>query len=127
MGDDFSSISVQLKRATLSKRDFEEALEDAQRGDLVYVDPPYTVKHNNNGFLKYNEVIFSWRDQIRLRDAVGSAAKRGAFVLVSNADHSSIREIYTGLGEIIPLSRASVISGPNEGRGRYGEVLIRCY
>lgn len=127
MDDDFASLSSCLKKSVLAKLDFEASMEHAGSRDLIYVDPPYTVRHNNNGFVKYNEVIFSWADQIRLRDAVRSAIRRGAFVIVSNADHPSIRELYSGMGEIIGLSRASVISGLGEGRGRYGEVLIRCF
>lgn len=51
-------------------KDFEATLDSARAGDFVFVDPPYTVKHNLNGFLKYNDKIFSWADQLRLRDAV---------------------------------------------------------
>jgi DNA adenine methylase len=46
--------------------------------DLLFVDPPYTVRHDNNGFIKYNEQLFSWDDQLRLRDAVLRAKERGA-------------------------------------------------
>lgn len=92
--DDFPVMSKILMGAKIEVRDFEDALSCAEEGDFVYLDPPYTVKHNVNNFLKYNENIFSWSDQVRLAKAARSAAKRGAHVLVSNADHPSVHELY---------------------------------
>jgi site-specific DNA-adenine methylase len=97
------------------------------RDDWRRVDPPYTVKHNVNGFLKYNQTLFSWEDQIRLRDEVVAARDRGAKVLVSNAAHESLRSLYANVGELVVLERASVIAGTNSGRKREQEILIKCY
>jgi DNA adenine methylase len=91
--DDFGLISRRLKRTRLTCCDFEVALDRAQANDFVFVDPPYTVKHNYNGFLKYNQSIFSWNDQIRLALAVERARSRGVKVLVLNADHESVRDL----------------------------------
>jgi DNA adenine methylase len=88
--------SISLKGAVITHQDFEMALGDAREGDLVYLDPPYTVAHGNNGFIKYNAKIFSWEDQLRLAAVARRLAGRGCTVLVSNADHFSIREIYQG-------------------------------
>mgnify|MGYP003600235234 CR=1 FL=1 len=125
--DDFEQTAAVLKNSRLIAGDFELAISQAKNGDFVFVDPPYTVKHNYNGFVKYNESIFSWDDQIRLRDAVKAAVGRGAQVLVTNAFHESIKGIYQGLGELIKLDRPSVISGKASGRGRYEEMIIKCY
>ncbi|CAN5117933.1 hypothetical protein BH09PSE3_BH09PSE3_20120 [soil metagenome] len=76
--DDFNQASARLKNASLLNADFEIVMNMAGEDDLVFVDPPYTVKHNMNGFVKYNESIFTWADQVRLRDAAARAAKRGA-------------------------------------------------
>lgn len=127
MADDFEEISRSLKKAKLLQSDFESTIDGAVTGDLVYADPPYTVKHNNNGFVKYNENIFSWEDQVRLAGAASRAAARGVKVIVSNADHESVRELYSDFGEIIKIDRASVIAGNSAARGSVGEVLIRCY
>lgn len=125
--DNFEKIALHLKNTELISCDFEVVLDKAGQGDFVFVDPPYTVKHNYNGFLKYNESIFSWDDQIRLRYAVERAVSRGAKVLVTNACHESIKRLYENLGEIATLSRASVIAGKSTARGRYEEVVIKCY
>jgi DNA adenine methylase len=125
--DNFEKIAHLLQNCELISGDFEIALSRAAAGDFVFVDPPYTVKHNHNGFVKYNEHIFSWDDQIRLRDAVSAAVGRGAKVLVTNAYHESIREIYDGVGELIELSRSSVIAGKSAARGRYEEMVIKCF
>lgn len=123
--DDFLGVSKRLKNALVVHGDFSETMRHATDGDFVYVDPPYTVQHNTNGFLKYNEKIFSWSDQVRLKEQVVAAANRGASVVVSNAAHESVIELYEGVGSIVKLSRASVLSGGTRGRGRYEEILVR--
>src|SRR5690606_33586864 len=91
--DNFAAVSEILKRASIRKMDFSDAMKLVKEGDLVYVDPPYTVNHNSNGFLKYNEKIFSWADQKRLAESVKCAAGQGAQIIVSQADHESIRDL----------------------------------
>ncbi|MGJ7555085.1 DNA adenine methylase [Variovorax sp. RB3P1] len=125
--DNFERVSSILQSAELIAGDFDVAMSAAGTGDFVFVDPPYTVKHNYNGFLKYNESIFSWDDQVRLRDAVTAAVNRGAKVLVTNACHDSIKGIYAGVGEMLTLDRSSVIAGKASARGRYEEVVIKCF
>lgn len=125
--DDFERVSEILVGSNIRHCDFSESIEMAQHGDFVFVDPPYTIKHNYNGFIKYNESLFSWDDQVRLKDCVQSAVARGAKVLVTNACHKSIRDLYRGVGDIIKVSRSSVIAGNASARGRYEELIIRCY
>src|SRR5690606_6490089 len=60
--DDFFRVSEVLKRSELFNVDFEDTIDQCGCGDFLFVDPPYTVRHNNNGFVKYNEEIFSWQD-----------------------------------------------------------------
>lgn len=86
--------SETLRTAELVTEDFEGSVSKARPGDLIYFDPPYTVTHNNNGFVKYNDKIFSWRDQERLADVARDLDKRGCHVLVSNAFHPALRDLY---------------------------------
>lgn len=122
--DNFEKTSAALQRAKLVAQDFEDTLSNCGRGDLVYVDPPYTVKHNFNGFVKYNENIFKWEDQVRLRDCIVAAISRGARVVISNADHESVRSLYDGIGQLMTLNRSSVIAGRADKRGTVNELLV---
>ena len=89
-----SSASSALKNATLLSCDFEKATEDATENDLVYFDPTYTVAHSNNGFVRYNERNFAWADQKRLASCCKRLACRGAVVLVTNAAHQEIIDLF---------------------------------
>ncbi len=122
--EDFLAVSLALKKAVVKVADFEETISLARIGDLIFVDPPYTVKHNQNGFVKYNEHLFSWDDQVRLRDSICKAIRIGATVCLTNADHPSIHDLYHGIGSIQAMSRASVISGKSKGRSIISEALL---
>ena len=84
-----------LRKARLVAGDFEDVVATAEAGDLIYFDPPYTVAHGNNGFIKYNEDILKWDDQLRLASVATAAAEKGCKVIVSNANHPSVRKLYT--------------------------------
>lgn len=125
--DDFDAVSRILKNADLHVTDYQNIVDSALKNDFLFVDPPYTVKHNLNGFVKYNDQLFSWDDQIRLRDCIENAVSRGVKVLLTNADHDSVRELYKGIGQMISLERMSVISGNASARGKYSELIVKCY
>ncbi len=119
-------LSEHLQNVTLVAGDFESLIDDAKKGDFLFVDPPYTVTHNNNGFIKYNNVLFSWDDQMRLAVAVKRARKRGVLVLVSNANHPEVADLYDGFRKAI-LKRTSILSGDPSYRKRTSEAAFLNY
>lgn len=123
--DDYAGASRALRKVKLRSTDFEKIIDKAEAGDFVFVDPPYTVKHNLNGFVRYNERIFSWADQERLAGAVERASRRGCLVAVTNADHESVRELYD-FAEYSPLTRSSVLAADARKRVPTTEALFRC-
>lgn len=125
--DNFKEISELLNMTILKCSDFEETINKANKDDFVFIDPPYTVKHNKNNFIKYNENLFSWDDQIRLRDAVVNATHRGAKVVVMNAHHDSIKDLYRVFKTPYTFSRANVLAGDSRYRGIYDELAIQCW
>lgn len=122
--DNFEALSRSLGTCKLIVQDFASVIARAKRYDLIYVDPPYTVKHNNNNFLKYNERIFSWHDQLRLADALHAASKRGAKIILSNADHPSIIKLYSDFQVLVSVSRNSMLAADASKRKTTTELLI---
>lgn len=124
--DDFESMSTVLAGAELIAGDFEALIDRATSGDLAFCDPPYTVRHNYNGFRKYNEILFSWADQERLAQALTRAALRGVKVVCTNANHQSVCDLYdNALFERRVVTRYSRISADNTGRSYFEELVIR--
>jgi DNA adenine methylase len=122
--DNFGSISNLLKAATFVVSDFEPIIHAAGRGDLVFADPPYVTAHSQNGFLKYNEKLFSWADQVRLVECLECAKKRGAQIVATNADTPSIRSLYARSFTIRAVTRPSVIAASSLKRGVRSELVV---
>lgn len=123
--DKFEEISRLLKNADIRQADFEVLIDEAQLGDFVFADPPYTVRHNLNGFVKYNEKLFSWQDQERLAAALIRARDRGAQVVSTNANHASVRDLYEGHDfHLLTTSRFSSISASAKNRKQFEELII---
>lgn len=120
--DLLADASAALRSADLAARDFETSLALATEGDVVYCDPTYTVAHANNGFMRFNEKLFSWADQIRLAESARAAAARGATVIVSNAAHKSVRALYAGASRVT-LARQSRLSASPDHRGIVDEDI----
>ena len=118
-----NSVSRALKNTYLSTQDFKKRCERVTKNDLVFIDPPYTVAHENNGFVQYNQSIFSWNNQIELSKLTMNLDKKGAFFLVTNAYHDCIKEIYT-IGSQEKILRASTIGGIGAKRTKYKEIII---
>ncbi|MFF0338354.1 DNA adenine methylase [Kribbella sp. NPDC004875] len=121
---DLKAASKRLERATLTAGDFETALDNVGPGDLVFLDPPYTVAHNFNGFVRYNDKLFRFADQYRLSDMVDTLRERGAYYILTNAAHQSIAELFEKGDRRIETSRRSAVAGKKSSRGRATEYLF---
>lgn len=117
-------VSKRLKRATLREGDFARCLQYVGRGDLVFLDPPYTVAHNHNGFVKYNQRLFSFKDQVRLNTLIDEIKQRDAYYVLTNAAHDSIKQLFGGSDQLIETSRRNVIGGTKATRGSAVEYLF---
>lgn len=121
--DRLTSYSKALRKAVILGRDFAFVLDTASAGDFLYFDPPYTVTHSNNGFVKYNGTIFSWQDQQRLANVVAELDRRGCRVVVSNAFHPSVRALYPNL-EASVVTRSSTMAADITKRRPVQEYLF---
>jgi DNA adenine methylase len=119
-----TAVSWKLQDAVILVRDFQEAVEQVHAEDLVILDPPYTVAHNNNGFIKYNQRLFSFEDQTRLSKLVDAVRDRGAYYLLTNAAHESIATLFGKGDRKIELTRGNSIGGKQAKRGSAAEYLF---
>ena len=118
-------VSKALSSATLENSDFTKSIQNIKKNDLVFLDPPYTVTHNNNGFIKYNQKLFDLSSQYQLSSYIDQVKEKGAYYILTNAAHHKIEEIFRKENDIIlQLDRASLIGGRNAKRGSYTELLI---
>ena len=121
----FENYAKILNNARILKQDFVDTIRSANGGDLVFADPPYTIAHNQNSFIKYNEKLFSWKDQIRLLKALIRARNRGAIIIATNAYYPELQRMYEDSQFYTQeLRRYSSISGMADGRGKQSELLI---
>jgi DNA adenine methylase len=115
--------SKSLKKIKLISGDFEEIVNSAKAKDFIYLDPPYTVSHSKNGFRQYNEKLFSWKDQRRLSKCAKRLDEKGCYVIISNAWHKPLIELYEGF-DMLELSRHSIIAAQSKNRKIVSEVLF---
>ena len=117
------AASKRLQGVNIRKAHFRHAALQASAGDLVYFDPPYTVSHNNNGFIEYNASIFSWQDQQRLAGIAKDLRRKGCHVVISNADHEAIRTLYKDFNQT-QITRSSTIASNKVNRKLVTELVI---
>ena len=115
--------SQMLANIELRTCDFSDATGGAVGGDLIYFDPPYTLAHSNNGFVRYNEKLFSWPDQIRLASTAQDLVQTGCHVILSNASAIDVRSLYPNFVPFI-VPRRSYIAAHSEHRGRVNELVM---
>jgi DNA adenine methylase len=118
------SVSDRLQGTEISSTDFGECINNVGKGDLVFLDPPYTVAHNNNGFIKYNQKLFSFEDQCRLSLLVDGIKQRGAFYILTNAAHVSIATLFDKGDLRMEITRRNNVGGIAATRGRASEFLF---
>lgn len=118
------NVSEALQKSTIFRADFENVLKNVKKNDLVYLDPPYTITHNQNGFLKYNEKLFSISDQKRLSVFIDQIKYANAYYILSNAAHKEVKKIFYKDDRIIEVKRNSLIGGLKAKRGVFQEYIF---
>lgn len=116
--------SERLKNTNIKCGDFEVNKYIIKRHDLIFLDPPYTVSHNNNGFIEYNKKLFSLEDQERLCRFIEFIKHKDAYYILTNAAHPKIKEIFGKEDRPIVYLRNSLIGGKNAERKKIEEYVF---
>lgn len=112
--------------ARIELQSFEKVLENTQKWDFIYFDPPYDVLTESANFTSYDKSWF-WQDmQKKLRDVFIELDKMWCKVMLSNHNTPFIREIYSWFKfDIVKATR--MINSKASGRGKVEEIVVRNY
>lgn len=126
--ESFDNYAKLLRRADIVVDDFQNIIATAQKGDLIFADPPYAVRKKQDGFIKYNDQLFTWKDQERLYVSLREAKSRGVMIILTNVNCEEIRKMYESGGFFVTeIERVSSIAGKATRRGVITELLITSY
>jgi DNA adenine methylase len=124
--DGLRSASTLLQTANLTALPFENAVDQAGKGDFIYFDPPYHPLNATSNFTSYHAQDFSEPDQIRLRDCFVNLHQRGCLVMLSNSCCDFIRDLYKAFSQHAVTAKRA-INCKAERRGEIAELVITNY
>src|SRR5699024_781431 len=109
--------------------DFESAVENANAGDFIYLDPPYApLKVDSNNFVSYTGGGFGYEEQVRLNKVFKKLDERGCYVMLSNSSSDIIHDLYKDSNETtIVVGASRSVKSKGSGRGKVDEVIIMNY
>ena len=111
------------QRAEFIQGDFGVAFSQAEPGDVMYCDPPYSPINKTSNFTSYAGNTFDDEEQIRLVKCAEEAGKKGIPTLISNHDVKFTREIYKGANKLFKFKVQRSISRKGHGRVKIGELM----
>jgi DNA adenine methylase len=111
-----------LNRAEFVPGDFGVTVARVQKGDFVYLDPPFAVE-SRRVFRHYGASLFSTGDLLRLGECLGGIVRAGADFLVSYADCKEAR-VLAGQWNAVRLPVRRHIAGFSGNRRLAYEWLI---
>lgn len=113
---------------TIFNMDFEKAVAGAQKGDFVYLDPPYDPVSDTSSFTGYSTGGFGKEEQKRLKLVFDDLTRRGCKVMLSNSATKFILDLYGEYRDYTIFVAASrAINSVAAARGKIDEVLVMNY
>ncbi len=115
-----------LKNVDLRLCDFQSATKDANAGDFVYFDPPYTPISKSSNFTAYIDGGFSYMDQVRLAEEAGRLDSLGIQFMLSNSDTEETRKLYSSFN-VHGIKASRLINSKAERRQGASEIIVTNY
>lgn len=111
-----------LSRAEIVLSDYATLVsQNAGKGDVVFLDPPYLPISEFADFKRYTRDQFHRDDHIKMRALVGEISGRGCTTIITNSNHPLVFELYGEFGVTVEQTRRFINSN---GAGRSGEDTI---
>lgn len=97
-------------------------INNVEKGDLVYFDPPYQPINKTSSFTEYSG-SFGEDKQLELFNFFSELDKKGVFVILSNSSTEFIHELYQDF-EPFRVYCSRNINSKTDGRGKVEEVVV---
>jgi DNA adenine methylase len=120
------AAAAALRDVDLRCAGFSDTLERISEGDFVYLDPPYVPLSRTKSFVAYDAAGFTQDDQVRLAVTFRELHRRGAKVMMSNADAPLVHALYEGF-DIQRVLAPRAINSRATHRGPVCELVVRNY
>lgn len=89
------SVSASLQGVEIALGDYKQVLSKyAQRGDFIFLDPPYLPISRYSDFKRYTKEQFYEDDHRDLASEVVRLTDMGCHVLLTNSNHPLVHELY---------------------------------
>jgi DNA adenine methylase len=124
--ENLKAVSDVLGQTGLGVQSFAAIGDTAERGDLVYFDPPYVPLSKTAQFTSYAAGGFRMAEQEQLAHPCVSLAERGVKVILSNSLTGITRSLYEGF-DIYRVNATRRINVRADRRGAVGEALVTSF
>ena len=118
------NVSKYLQGVTIIDGDFEEACQEAKKGDFVFIDSPYAPL-NPTSFESYTKEGFDIESHRRLANLYDELTDRGCFCMLTNHNTELINELYGNKGYTIDVVSVKRMIN-SDASNRVGEEVIIC-
>ncbi len=123
--ENFRLASDNLIKAQIFANGYKEVESYAEKGDVVYFDPPYVPLSSTSSFTGYHASGFGEHQQLELLELCARLKKRGVHVIVSNSYSPWIVENYSKAGfQIRPVQVMRGIAAKASSRKEVAEAII---
>lgn len=119
--EEIKDFSKNIGECNFLNEDFLETMDKAQKGSVVYCDPPYVPVGESLSEINYTKEGFPFESQVALKEKALELKDRGVTTLISNHDTPVTRGLYEDADEIIYLEAFRSISSKE--RGKVGELV----
>ena len=118
------NVSKYLQGVTIIDGDFEEACQEAKKGDFVFIDSPYAPL-NPTSFESYTKEGFDIESHKRLANLYDELTDRGCFCMLTNHNTELINELYGNKGYTVDVVSVKRMIN-SDASNRVGEEVIIC-
>lgn len=120
------AANLLLQNVIIKVQSFEKILDDAEKGDFIYLDPPYHPLSKTASFTGYTSDAFSEKNQEALAKVYKKLDKKGCLLMLSNSDTEFIRAMYSDFN-IYEVKARRAINCDGKKRGLINEIVVLNY